>query len=126
MTKIIISEDCGNSPKNIFVKDLTIALAKGDTKFALNNVTDDILWNFIGGKTFQGKVAFTEKLKEISKDKFLELTFHHISTHGISGSVNGQVKLKSGKSFGFCDVFKFSNTKGEKVKEITSYVIKLD
>jgi hypothetical protein len=48
MTKVIIGEDCGNSPKNIFVEELTIAFAKGDTKFILNNVTDDVRWNIVG------------------------------------------------------------------------------
>lgn len=42
MTKVITSEDCGNSPKNIFLEKLTIAFAKNDFKFILNSVTDDI------------------------------------------------------------------------------------
>ena len=42
MTKVIIGEDCGNSPKNIFVQELTIAFAKGDSKCLLKNVTDDV------------------------------------------------------------------------------------
>jgi hypothetical protein len=58
MTKVIIGEDCGNSPKNIFVQELTIAFAKGDMKFSLNNVTDDVRWNRVGDRLIEG----TEKL----------------------------------------------------------------
>ena len=123
MTKIIMTEDCGNSPKNIFLKDLTIALAKGDVKFSSKSVSDDIVWSFIGGRTFQGKSAFAERVKQLATDKAMVVTLHHISSHGISGAVNGLVKLKSGRLFAFCDVFTFKNTKGEKVKAITSYVI---
>ena len=28
MTRVIIGEDCGNSPKNIFVQEMTVALQK--------------------------------------------------------------------------------------------------
>ena len=48
MTRVTISEDCGNSPKNIFVQELTIAFAKADSRFLLKNVTDDVLWNILG------------------------------------------------------------------------------
>ncbi|MBN2117999.1 MAG: hypothetical protein JW730_15585, partial [Anaerolineales bacterium] len=39
MTKIIVSEDCGNSPKNIFIEKMTAAFAKRDAKFLLGNGT---------------------------------------------------------------------------------------
>lgn len=55
MTEVTVSGDCGNSPKNVFVQELTIALAKGDTKFILKNVTDDVRWNVVGDKVMEGK-----------------------------------------------------------------------
>jgi hypothetical protein len=125
MTKVILSEDCGNSPKNMFLKNLTIAHAKGDLKFILSSVTDEIVWNFIGDKTYSGINEFTEYVKEMSKEKAAEIIIHQISTHGVSGAVNGEVKLKNGELYGFCDVYRFSNAKGEKVKSITSYIIKI-
>lgn len=44
MTKIIGSEDCGNSPKNTFVEKMTIALEQGDIDTFLANSSDDICW----------------------------------------------------------------------------------
>ena len=50
MTRVIIGEDCGNSPKNIFVQEITIALANGDVKSVLNSVTEDIRWSIVGDR----------------------------------------------------------------------------
>lgn len=125
MTKVIVGEDCGNSPKNIFLKDLTIAFAKRDSKFILGKVTEDFRWNIIGDKLIQGKDNFAETLEWMKYDKAIELSIHHIATHGKSGFVNGTIKLKNKKTNTFCDVYEFSNTKGTAVKEITSYVIEI-
>ena len=125
MTKVIKSEDCGNSPKNIFVQDLTVAFAKGDSKFLLDHVTDDIRWNRIGDKLIEGKDNFAEALKKLKNAEAVELMVHHVATHGKAGAVNGTTKLKNGKTYAFCDVYEFSNTKGDAVKEITSYVIEI-
>lgn len=125
MTKVILDTDCGNSPKNIFLKNLTIAFAKGDVKFILASVSDEISWNFVGDKIYQGKNEFNEYIKEMSKEKAAEIKIDRISTHGTAGAVNGEVKLKNGNLYGFCDVYQFSNAKGDKVKAITSYIIKI-
>ena len=123
MTKIIISEDCGNSPKNIFVQDLTIAFAKGDSKFILSNATDDIRWNIIGEQLIEGKDQFAEALNKTKKDPVEVLTIRHIATHGKAGAVDGTLRLENGRLRAFCNVYEFSNSKGTAIKEITSYVI---
>lgn len=125
MTKVIVGEDCGNSPKNIFLKELTAAFAKGDSKYILAHVTDDIHWNILGYGFIEGKDDFADALKQMKNIKVKVVTIHHIATHGKSGFVNGTTQLNDGKSSTFCDVYEFSNTKGSAVKEITSYVIAL-
>lgn len=123
MTKVIVSEDCGNSPKNIFAQDLSIAITKGDSKFLLDKVTDDIRWNRVGNKLIQGKNDFAKALEQMKKEKAIQLTVHHVATHGKAGAVNGTGKLKNGKTYAFCDVYEFSSAKAVEVREITSYVI---
>jgi len=59
MAKMVLSEECGNSPKNQFVSDMTVALAQGDSKFILSKVTDDICWEGAGSGVFQGKAIFS-------------------------------------------------------------------
>lgn len=123
MTRVITSEDCGNSPKNILVQDLTIALAKRDSKVILDSVTDNVHWNIVGDKRIEGKDNFAKALEKIKNEKVVQLTVHHVATHGKAGAVNGTLKLRNGKTNAFCDIYEFNNTKGMVVKEITSYII---
>ena len=125
MTRVIIAEDCGNSPKNIFIQELTIAFAKGDLKHILERVTDDICWNIVGDGVIHGKDGFADALKQMKITKVKMVAIHHIATHGKSGFVNGTTTWENGKTSSFCDVYEFSNAKGVAVKEITSYVIEL-
>lgn len=125
MTKVITSADCGNSPKNIFLEKLTIAFAKNDFKFILNNVTDDIRWNIVSSKLLQGKDHFAKALKRIKSDPAAELKIDHVATHGKTGAVNGTTKLKNGKTLAFCNVYEFNGAKGTSIKEITSYGIEI-
>ena len=123
MTKIITSEDCGNSPKNIFVQALTIAFAKADLKFIQKSVTDDVLWAVIGEKTIEGKDALLQAVELAVKLE--ELTIQHVMTHGKAGAVNGKMKLKNGTIRGFCNVYEFKDAKGTSVQAITTYDIEV-
>jgi limonene-1,2-epoxide hydrolase len=125
MTKVIIGEDCGNSPKNIFVRDVTIAFAKCDTKFISRHVTDDVRWNLVGDSLIEGKEKLMEVVEQMKNDKAMELTIQHIATHGKAGAADGKIKFKNGKTVAYCNVYEFSNTKGTSVKEITSYEIEI-
>src|SRR5258706_16008652 len=98
MTQVNIAEDCGNSPKNMFIQKLTIAFAKADAKFILSSVTEDIHWHIVGQKTIEGKTEFAKALEQRAKDKALELSIRHVMTHGKAGAVNGVLKFKSGSS----------------------------
>lgn len=126
MTKVIVGEDCGNSPKNRFLKELTAAFAKGDSKYILAHVTEDIRWKILGYGSIEGKDDLTNTLKQMKSLKVNTVTIHHIATHGKAGFVNGTTLLEDGKMSTFCDVYEFSNAKGSAVKEITSYVIALE
>jgi len=124
MPKIIISEDCGNSPKNIFVQELTIALGSGDVSSVLNRVTDDIRWNILGERVIQGKDHLAEALEKANK--VVELSVHHVATHGRAGAVNGARKFINKNAQAFCHVYEFRDAKGTSIKEITSYVIEVE
>lgn len=123
MTRIIVSEDCGNSPKNLFIEKLAAAFANRDVKFIIDSVTDDIRWNIVGDVLIEGKANFAEALERLMNEKVAELSIRHIATHGKAGAVDGTVVLEDGKTSAFCDVYEFHGAKGTTVKEITSYVI---
>ncbi len=121
MTKVNASANCGNSPKNLFLQNLTIAFATGDRAYLLESVTGDIRWNIAGQRIILGKDAFSTALAEMRQAA--EITIQHVVSHGKAGAVNGTRVLENGKTYAFCDVYEFSSAKAASVKEITSYVI---
>lgn len=126
MTKVVIGEDCGNSPKALLLRDLNIAFAKNNVPFVLEHVTDDLTWIMVGDQTVQGKANFAESLERMKNNETTEVRIDNIITHGDRGAVNGCMKMKDGNAFAFCDVYKFKgHSKGAKIREITSYTIEI-
>ena len=125
MAKMVLSEDCGNSPKNQFVSDMTVALAQGDIKYILGRVADDFRWEMAGSKVLQGKAAFSEELERLKEDPVEQLTILHALTHGKTGAVNGTKLLRSGKKIAYCLVFEFNGAKAASVQGITAYEVEL-
>jgi hypothetical protein len=124
MTRVYISEDCGNSPKNIFVQELTIAFSKCNSSFILERVTDDVTLALIGDTRIQGKENLTNQLRRMKKDE--KLRIDHVATHGKAGAVDGTRTLTNGRTLAFCNVYEFSNAKGSLVRAITSYIIEVE
>lgn len=125
MTKIISSPNCGNSPKMEFIKQFNIAFAEGNVAFLTENVTDDIIWNITGDQKIEGIKAFTEELKKMQAVKASELRIDQILSHGKEGVANGIMTMENGEQYAFSDFYVFQSAKGEKIKAITSYCIKL-
>lgn len=123
MTQIYRSEDCGNSPKNIFVQELSIALALRDIDRVLEGISDDVCWEVVGRSPVVGKAAVAEKLSAGKSARVQAVTIHHVVTHGKAGAVDGTIQRKDGSSLRFCDVHEFRNAKGSSIRAITSYVI---
>ncbi len=126
MTKIIVDEDCGNAPKILLLRDFNIAFAKQNAEFVLQNLTDNIRWDRVGDKLVEGKDQVAKEVDKMQQTKTAELTIKNIMTHGNVGAVDGITKLDNGKSYAFCDVYRFSSSaKDAKIREITTYIIAL-
>jgi hypothetical protein len=125
MTEIIISNDCGNSPKNLLLQTITIALAEGDIDYILGIAAEDIQWHIIGEKTVQGKTSYTEALVKLKTGEVEELTILHAFSHGKVGAVHGRKKMSDGRVFAFCDVYEFTGASFTSVKEISSFLVEL-
>lgn len=123
--EIICEEDCGNAPKKLLLKDFNVAIVKCDLDPIVNNITDDIHWSLIGLTSVQGKDEFIQTVQEMEREKPKELNIKNIITHGNTGAVNGSIVTQE-KTYAFCDVYKFSGFKNPKIKEISSYIIRLD
>jgi hypothetical protein len=103
---------------------LEVAFARRDTDFLLDSVADDIHWNIVGEIPIRGKDALQEAIASIPQDcQVTEIIINHVVTHGKMGAVNGIIKRQNDRTYEFCSVYEFSNTKGTNVRNITSYII---
>src|SRR5574341_769874 len=127
MVKITVSADCGNSPKNLLLRDFNIAVAKGNLSFVEQNIIEDVTWHLFepsGQKQIHGRDNVIEEYTHNLVIVPLEVVIDTVITHGDAGAVNGAIKAKGGKSYVFCDIYRFSShAKGAKIKEMTSYII---
>jgi hypothetical protein len=121
--KIQRSGDCGNSPKNLFAEELTIALAKLDARALDERLSDDVCWRMVGSVAVDGKAAFVEAMRRSRGEPITRLSITHVLNHGRVAAVNGVVEDASGRVVDFCNVYEFSNLKGNCVKAITAYAI---
>lgn len=125
MTKITLKTDCGNSPKREFLKNFNVAFGSGDTKFLIDNVTDDVVWEMVGDKIIEGKESYSKAIHKMADSEVAECVIEKVITHGKEGAVNGMMKMANGKGYAFSDVYEFKNVKATEIKKITSYVIEL-
>ena len=126
MTSVRRSGDCGNSPKNSLLEDLTVAFATGERQILLAGTSADVRWEIVGQKQVAGKAAFVTALEELQAEPVAEITIQHVVSHGKAGAVNGEMRLASGERRAFCYVYAFSNAKGTQVREIRAYVLEIE
>lgn len=122
---IHLMPNCGNSPKAEIIKNLTIAFAEYNLDEAMSRMDPLVTWTLVGEPPIQGVDEFRAGLVKMKDNSVVELSIHNIITHGKSASVNGEMKMKDGKSYGFADFYEFTSAGGKKVKEIKSYVLAL-
>lgn len=115
--------------KSDFLKEFNEAFIQGNKEFVLNAVTDDIKWTMVGENEIHGKDAFEKAFCEMPQEGRLELTIKTIITHGITAAVEGTIyltnDLQEKKAYAFCDTYRFNKFKDGRIKEMTSYIIKV-
>jgi hypothetical protein len=121
MTKITVEPDCGNAPRKEFLRDFNIAFATGDVDFIIQHVSNDIEWKIYGDKHINGKEAFIKEVNIMKEYTADEVIIHSIITHGREAALNGEMKM-GGKTYAFCDVYRFTSTSSDVIKEMKSYL----
>lgn len=114
--------------KEKFIQKLNEAFAKGDVPFILDCMTDDIVWEMIGGNSSKGKIEIEKEMTSIKDMEILEMKLDKVITHGKLASANGYFRMKhkdQEKFYGFCDIYEFNGFKNLKLKKMTSYVVPL-
>lgn len=116
--------DCGNAPKKIVLRDLILAFAEKDLNYISEFTADHIHWSIVGDRSFQGKKAVLQQVKQTETEKIVEIEILNLITHGKTTAVNGVLKAKDNTVYAFCNVCIFVSAGKNIIKEITSYVIK--
>lgn len=109
----------------ILLRRFNEAFANNDIETVLSLVTDDVRWEMAGDVPVMGKTDMEAALREAADGEPMQLTIHHIITHGRSAAVNGELQDSDGARFGFCDVYDLSGLRNPKIKKLTSYVVGL-
>jgi hypothetical protein len=122
MIRVSVSKDCGNSPKNLFIQRMTIAIAEGDSQYLTGVVSDDICWTRVGQKSARGKAEFMEMLLNTGT-RVIELFVAHAFSHGKAGTSDGTMTLSDGSTTSYCHIFEFTGAKDTRVREITTFEI---
>lgn len=124
--KIISPADCENAPKKKFLNELIMAFATKDFPFVSKYTTEDIYWDIVNDISVQGHEKVAIVLENRITSRIFEIEILNIITHGKTASVNGTVKFEDNNIYSFCNVYTFVSAGKNTVKDITSYVIKMD
>ncbi|MEW5797550.1 MAG: nuclear transport factor 2 family protein [Bacteroidota bacterium] len=126
--RIVCKEDCGSSPKKLFLRDFNIAAAKVNLPFIKKSLTEDVMWHLFepaGQKEIFGRDNVLQEYKNNLVIVPIEFVIDTIITHGYGGAVKGQIKSKDGKLYVFGDFYEFNSAKSVKIKSMTSYIVEI-
>lgn len=127
MTKIINQPNCGNAPKQQFIRDFYVAIAENELDKAFGMMTDNIIAKIPGYTTASGINAVKNLIsKDAGRTKIGELTIENTITHGKYGAINGKMFFEDGEEMEFCSVCAFSShAKNAKLNSIKVYSIQI-
>ena len=120
--KVIRSSDCGHSPKQKLLENMSVALAGADAGLIDSLAVPELVWLHIGKKPVEGQDAMLSAIRE--SGPATEVAIERVVSHGRAGAVNGII-TRGSKRTAFCHMFEFNNTKGTHVKSISTYSVVL-
>ena len=121
MTKVRKSTDCGNSPKNLLVQSLAIAIETSNASAFARYIAADVVWTLPGRRSFSGKAACLAYLKARKSVPPKLMRVRRAISHGRAGAADGVLTPESGLTHCFCHVVGFASIKGDQVSSISSY-----
>jgi len=121
MAKVLKSPDCGNSPKNLLVESLAIAIETFNASAFARCVIDDVVWTLPGRKSLLGKAACLAYLKAQKSASPKVVRIRKAINHGRAAAADGVRTSERGHSNGFCHFVNFASLKGDRIASISSY-----
>ena len=121
--EVFAKADCGNSPKNLFLKDFTIALARGDVDYVLERVSNNLVWIDVGMPGNKGLDDIRQELIKNQTGRIVKIELSRALSHGKAGAVDGILQMADGRQLAFCIIFEFASAKADRISLIKSYVV---
>lgn len=123
MTKTVLPDYCGNSPKIQRIADFNLAFASADVTKALSFLHEDVQWDMLGEQTIQGHQAVKDFIEENAKLSVLSWELQDVLSHGKLGSASGMVQLEQ-ETIYFADFYEFASAAATaKIKKIKTLAI---
>jgi hypothetical protein len=123
---IIRGENCGNSPKNLFIEQVEVAYCLGNVDFLREAVKAEIQWEIIGECSIQGAEALAQSALEMTAAApVIELNIEYAFTHGKAVAVSGMRRIADGRIFKFCTICTFTSVKGDLIQKADHYQIQV-
>ena len=112
--KISKSENCGNSPKDIFIEQFVIEL------FEKSNLEEKVDENiFVELAYTQRKIGFNEfYLGSIIEEEIMEVFIYDAISHGKKGAIDIKVKTVNNNIINFGLFLEFKSLKADKISYI--------
>ena len=121
-TKVTRSSDCGNSPKQKLLEDVSVAIACADIGSLEALTLPEVVWEKVGRKPLVGLDAVVSGIRRDGSAS--EVTIERVVSHGRAGAVNG-ILSRGEKRTAFCHMFEFNSTKCTHVRSISTYAVGL-
>jgi len=107
------------------VEKVNAAFTKGNSEGFLEHCADDVVWTMEGEKTTNGIAEIREWMKQMDGMEPPKFTVDRLIAEGDYVVCYGEMTMKGedGKEgkYSYCDAYTF---KGDKIKELRSFVVK--
>ncbi len=113
--------------REIFLKKFNNAFVENDLNFIFDSVTNDVHWEMIGEPVITGKEALIEAMNKVKRSKEMTLHINSMLITEDVAAVDGSMTMKDSddveKKYMFCDLYKFSSSEENKIKEVRAFII---
>lgn len=109
------------------VEQVNDAFANNNFEAFLALCADDVVWSIVGDQDVRGKDGLREFMKQMEGMETPVFTIDRIIAGDDSAAAYGGMEMKEKDGcaglYEYCDIYRFA---GEKIKELRSFVIKVD
>ena len=122
MITVTSSPNCGNAPKQAYIRDVLVAAARGDHDAVVQAVADGWTHRVAGRPPATGEAATEELIAEMSPPGLESLDFTALMSHGKLAAASGWL-IGKGTRTEFCCMITFTgHSKTARIAECVTYL----